>query len=329
MLPEMWAVRRTDAGLDVVRVPRPQPLPGEVLVRVSCAGICETDLQLLQGYMGFRGTLGHEFVGVADTGRYAGRRVVGEINCSCHQCPTCLEGLPNHCPQRSVLGILNHDGAFAEFIAVPERNLHLVPDHVSDEQAVFTEPLAAAFQIPAQLPGLRGQRVIVLGDGRLGQLCARVMQREETRLTVIGRHAHKLALLTALGIETHQSAEVTPDHSADVVVDCTGTASGWEAALAWLRPRGTLVLKTTVAGIHPLSWAPIVINEIRVIGSRCGPFGPALRALSEGTINVEPLISARFKLTDAREAFELVQQRHVLKVLLDVEASTGESRGES
>lgn len=319
---EMLAVRLTEHGLEIAQVPRPHPWPGEVLVRVQLAGICETDLQLLQGYMEFRGILGHEFVGIACSGRWAGQRVVGEINCSCHKCPTCLQGLPNHCPTRSVIGILNHDGAFAEYVAVPETNLHRVPDNVADEQAVFTEPLAAAFQILAQLPNLQGQRVIVLGDGRLGQLCAQVLHQASTRLTVVGRHTHKRQLLSAIGIETMTSDDATPDHSADVVVDCTGTASGWEAALAWLRPRGTLVLKTTVAGKHELSWAPIVINELTVVGSRCGSFQPALEALSAGRIQVEPLISARFPLAAADQAIELVRQRRALKVLLDIPSSS-------
>ncbi|MBI1346606.1 alcohol dehydrogenase catalytic domain-containing protein [bacterium] len=316
----MRAVRLTDHRLVVSEEPLPIPLPGEVLVRVLVVGICETDLQLIQGYMGFRGILGHEFVGVACSGRWSGQRVVGEINCSCHACETCRSGLPNHCPHRTVLGILNHDGAFAEYIAVPERNLHPVPEDVSNSQAVFTEPLAAALQIPAQLPALRGQRVIVLGDGRLGQLCARVLQAEETNLKVIGRHPHKLDLLRPLGIETALESDATPDHSADVVVDCTGTSSGWNAAMEWLRPRGTLVLKTTVAGTQTLNWAPIVINELQVIGSRCGPFVPALKALQQKRVDVEPLISARYPLEAATEAFELVQQRRVLKVLLDVAA---------
>lgn len=313
----MLAALLTDDGLTIQNdVPLPSLQNGEVLVRVVQAGICETDLQLVRGYMGFRGVLGHEFVGMAQSGRYAGRRVVGEINCSCHACPTCHSGLPNHCPHRTVLGILGHDGAFAEFVAVPERNLHAVPDGVTDDQAVFVEPLAAAFQIPAQIPDLAGQRVVVLGDGRLGQLCARVLKQVGPRLLVVGKHQRKLSLLIDRGIETALRTDVAPDRHADVVVDCTGSPTGIQDAFAWLRPRGTLVLKTTVAGTPALSWAPIVIDELRVIGSRCGPFAPALKALAERTVDVESLIDARYRLADIAKAFEFVQQASALKVLV-------------
>ncbi len=315
----MRAAVLTDSGLTLRDdAPLPEVRDGEVRVRVRCAGICETDVQLIRGYMEFRGTLGHEFVGVAETGRYAGQRVVGEINCSCHACDTCQAGLANHCPRRTVLGILGRDGAFAEYVAVPERNLHPVPDPVTDDQAVFVEPLAAAFQIPAQLPDLAGRRVLVLGDGRLGQLCAQVLRLSRPRLTVIGKHPPKLAILAGQGIETSVRGDVAPDHSADVVVDCTGSPTGITDAFAWLRPRGTLVLKTTVAGTPAVSWAPIVINELRVLGSRCGPFAPVLAALAAGTIDVAPLIAARFPLSDVVAAFEHVRQSAVLKVLLDV-----------
>jgi threonine dehydrogenase-like Zn-dependent dehydrogenase len=322
----MLAAVLTDEGLRVRRdLPEPVPAPGEVLVRVRRAGICETDLQLIRGYMGFRGVLGHEFVGVAESGRFAGQRVVGEINCSCHVCPTCRSGGANHCPHRTVLGILGHDGAFAERVAVPDRNLHAVPDNVPDDHAVFVEPLAAAFQIPAQISDLAGQRVKVLGDGRLGQLCAQVLQLSGARLTVIGKHERKLALLRSRGIETALRQDATPDRTADVVVDCAGSPTGIQDAFAWLRPRGTLVLKTTVAGTPALSWAPIVIDELRVIGSRCGPFAPALRALAEGTVRVEPLIEARHPLAEAAAAIGRVQHESLLKVLLDIGPSECET----
>lgn len=315
----MRAAVLTETGLQMREDrPRPIPAPGEALVRVLRAGICETDLQLMRGYMGFRGVLGHEFVGIAETGRSAGQRVVGEINCSCHACPTCLAGLPNHCPRRTVLGILGRDGAFAEYVALPERNLHAVPDNVSDDQAVFTEPLAAAFQIPAQIPGLADRRVVLLGDGRLGQLCAQVLQLAGASLHVVGKHPRKLALLANRGIEAVLKQDAEPDHSADIVVDCTGSATGVEDAFAWLRPRGTLVLKTTVAGTPPLSLAPIVIDEINVIGSRCGPFAPALQALAAGTVDVAPLIDGRFPLCEAPAAIEWTQRQAPLKILLDI-----------
>lgn len=312
----MRAVILGEGGLHLADIPLPEPLPGEVLVKVIKAGICETDLQLVRGYMGFRGVLGHEFVGVAESGAFKGQRVVGEINCACGQCDYCRGGLQTHCPHRSVLGILNHDGAFAEFVAVPERNLHRVPDSVTDEQAVFTEPLAAAYQIPAQLPLHASQRVIVLGDGRLGNLCAQVIAMAGCRLTVVGKHDRKLDLIARLGIETAKVTEFEHRREADIVVDCTGSATGFEAAIKLLKPRGTLVLKTTVAGSQTLSLAPLVIDEITVVGSRCGPFVPALEALKQQRIQVEPLIDAAYSLADALTAFAHATTQPTMKLLL-------------
>lgn len=298
--------------------PAPSPADGEVLVRVRRAGICETDLQLIKGYMGFRGVLGHEFVGVAESGPYIGRRVVGEINCACWRCETCRAGLPTHCPDRTVLGILNHDGAFADLIAVPQRNLHLVPDALDDDTAVFTEPVAAALQIPAQIGIRRTDRVVVLGDGRLGNLCAQVLAHLSDRLLVVGKHPEKLALLAAKGIETALLGDVAHTRFADIVVDCTGSERGLPAALRLVRPRGTIVLKTTVAGQQTLAWAPFVIDEVTLVGSRCGPFDQALAALASGRVDVRPLISERFDLSRGLEALERAQARGVLKVLLEV-----------
>lgn len=298
-------------------VPQPSIAAGESLVRVTRAGLCETDLQLVRGYMGFEGTLGHEFVGVAETGPFAGQRVVGEINCSCHHCETCQAGAANHCPHRTVLGILGRDGAFADFVSLPDRNLHRVPDSVSDVDAVFVEPLAAAFRILEQVD-VTGKNVLILGDGRLGQLCAQVLSRGTPRLTLIGKHDAKLAIARDCGIETRRRDQQPDQRDADIVVDCTGSATGITDAFRWLKPRGVLILKTTVAGTPPLSLAPIVIDEFHVIGSRCGPFAPALAALEAGTVNVRPLIQARYPLERAGEAFELVQQQPILKVLFDV-----------
>lgn len=298
--------------------PTPNPAAGEVLVRITRAGVCETDLQLIKGYMGFRGVLGHEFVGVAESGPYAGRRVVGEINCSCGQCETCRRGHPTHCQNRTVLGILNHDGAFADLIAVPQRNLHVVPDGLPDDEAVFTEPVAAAFQIPAQIAVKRADRVIVLGDGRLGNLCAQVLAPLAGDLTVVGKHPGKLSLLQSMGIGTALLSDPLPERRADIVVDCTGSDSGLPAALTLVRPRGTIVLKTTVAGTQTLAWAPFVIDEITLVGSRCGPFDQALAALEQKRVNVRPLISERFDLSDGVRALERAGTRGVLKVLLDV-----------
>jgi threonine dehydrogenase-like Zn-dependent dehydrogenase len=291
---------------------------GEVLVNVLCAGICETDLQLIRGYMGFSGVLGHEFVGIAQTGPLAGRRVVGEINCSCWKCKTCLAGRPTHCPNRTVLGILNHDGAFADFIAVPQRNLHAVPDSLATDVAVFTEPVAAAFQIPAQLSLSKKDRIVVLGDGRLGNLCAQVLARICEEVLVVGKHPEKLALLKTLGLTTCLLSELAMEPQADIVVDCTGSDTGLPTALKLVRARGTIVLKTTVAGTQTMAWAPIVIDEVTIVGSRCGPFDRALSALEAGTVRVLPLISERFDLSRGVEALGLARSKPVLKVLLDV-----------
>jgi threonine dehydrogenase-like Zn-dependent dehydrogenase len=298
--------------------PPPTPSKDETLVRVLAAGICETDLQLVRGYMGFEGILGHEFVGVAESGPYAGRRVVGEINCSCWTCETCLANRPTHCPNRTTIGISGHDGAFADLIAVPQRNLHPVPDSVATDAAVFTEPVAAAFEIPAQLRLERESRVVVLGDGRLGNLCAQVLARICGSVTVVGKHPEKLALLDGMGMATLLLSDLMPERIADVAVDCTGSETGLPLALKVVRPRGTVVLKTTVAGAQTMAWAPVVIDEISVVGSRCGPFDRALSALAEGRVSVLPLISRRYDLSNGVEALDAASSSDVLKVLLDV-----------
>ena len=314
----MRALVLEDQPAVVSNRPEPVPAEGEVIVRVLCAGVCETDIQLIRGYMGFRGVLGHEFVGVAESGPYAGRRVVGEINCACRRCSTCLAGYPTHCPNRTVLGILKHDGAFADLVAVPQHNLHLVPDSLSNEIAVFTEPVAAAYQIPAQLPVGKQDRVIVLGDGRLGNLCAQVLAGLSDRVLVVGKHPSKLALLAAKGIDTALLADVTDSRMADIVVDCTGSPTGLPAAMRLVRPRGTIVLKTTVAGSQELAWAPFVIDEVTLVGSRCGPFGRALQGLERREVDVRPLLSDRFDLSGGINALARAQAPGVLKVLLDV-----------
>jgi threonine dehydrogenase-like Zn-dependent dehydrogenase len=296
--------------------PQPAVTGDDVLVKVLTAGVCETDLQLIKGYMGYAGVLGHEFVGVAETGPYAGRRVVGEINCACGACDLCRRQLTSHCVNRTVIGILKHDGAFADYLVVPQRNLHVVPDSLPNDIAVFTEPVAAAYQILAQVPIDAADRVIVLGDGRLGNLCAQVLASVTPHLVVVGKHPEKLALLTARGIETSLVTDVRRDRSADVVVDCTGSDSGLPTALNLVRPRGTIVLKTTVAGMQTLAWAPFVIDEITLVGSRCGPFDRALVALERGEVDVRPLIQERLPIERGVEALELATRR--LKVLLDL-----------
>jgi threonine dehydrogenase-like Zn-dependent dehydrogenase len=298
--------------------PEPESGSHEVIVRVLCAGICETDLQLMQGYMGFAGVLGHEFVGIAESGPLKGKRVVGEINCSCFDCDTCRSGLPTHCPNRSVIGILNHDGAFAERVAVPQKNLHAVPDSLSTDVAVFVEPVAAAFQILRQQLVRPGQFVVVLGDGRLGNLCAQVLNGYGCRVMAVGKHTEKLAVLDRLDIETTLLTDAHPNRDVDVVVDCTGSPTGLPTALQFVRPWGTVVLKTTVAGEQTLALAPVVIDEVSVIGSRCGPFPDAIAALAAGQVQVEPLISGRFPLRDGVEALHTTASQPVLKMLLDV-----------
>ena len=293
------------------------PRGNEILVDVLQAGICETDLQLCHGYMGFHGILGHEFVGIARTGRFAGQRVVGEINCPCHNCDTCHRGLTSHCLHRTVVGILNHDGAFADTVLIPETNLHAVPDHISTETAVFVEPLAAACRIPQQIP-MNGQYVTVLGDGRLGNLCAQVLQHHGCHVQVVGKHQPKLNLLRDLGIPGMLLSELAPARSSDLVVDCTGSPTGLTTALQLVRPCGTIILKTTVAATQTLHMAPFVIDEITLLGSRCGPFADALQLLSTGTIAVAPLLSASYPLEDAEIAFTHAARKDTLKVLLNI-----------
>jgi len=301
----------------VVDRPTPEPAADGALVRVTLAGICNTDLELVKGYMGFRGVLGHEFVGVVEAGPAAwrGQRVVGEINFACGRCATCARGLGRHCPTRRVMGILDADGSFAEHVAVPVRNLHAVPDGVTDEAAVFTEPLAAACEILEQVHVTPSTDCIVLGDGKLGLLVAQVLHHAGARVLAVGKHAAKLALLRRRGIST-----VTPGEwngtPADLVVEATGSAAGLSAAVAATKPRGTLVLKSTVADAVPINLAPVVINEITVVGSRCGSFAPALRALETASVDVTSLISATRPLRDGVDALRQAAGPGVLKVLL-------------
>jgi threonine dehydrogenase-like Zn-dependent dehydrogenase len=294
----------------------PDPADGEVLVRVLAAGICETDLQLIRGYHGFRGVLGHEFVGVALGGRFNGQRVVGEINCSCYVCATCRAGHAKHCPHRTVIGIVNRDGAFADLVAVPERNLYAVPETIDTEAAVFTEPVAAAFQVPEQVPITSRDCVVVVGDGRLGNLCAQVLAPLTDHLLVVGKHRDKLARIEQLGITGCLLPDRPRDRAADIVVECTGSDSGLATALELVRPRGTIVLKTTIAGVSTLAFAPVVVDEVTIVGSRCGPFGRALDALARGLVDVRALIDDRFPLSDGVRALRRAAEPGVLKVLL-------------
>jgi threonine dehydrogenase-like Zn-dependent dehydrogenase len=319
------ALRFDGTHLALSEVPCPSPPPGEALVRVRLAGVCHTDLELTRGYMGFAGTLGHEFVGevaaVAPPSDAAsrvevGQRVVGEINAACGACAACQAGLGRHCPTRTVLGILGRDGTFAGYLTLPLANLHAVPDAVPDEAAVFVEPLAAALEILEQVAIRPTDRVLVLGDGKLGQLVARVLATTGCDLAVVGHHADKRALLTAAGI---RALAEPPPGRADVVVDCTGRAAGFVEAMGLVRPRGTLVLKSTVAtqpGEPPLNLAPLVIDEITVVGSRCGPVAPALRALADGRVDVQRLVTDEYALDEGLAAFARAAEPSSLKVLL-------------
>jgi alcohol dehydrogenase len=293
--------------------PMPTPPRGESLVRVRRAGICNTDLEITRGYMGYRGVLGHEFVGTAEDGELRGARVVGEINAYDGTCPTCLRGDATHCPNRTTLGIVNRDGALAEYLTLPTRNLHRVPEAVSDAQAVFVEPLAAACEITDRVHIRPTDRVAVIGDGKLGLLCAQVLHLTGCDLLAVGRHADKLMLLKMRGIATTTQPDLIRG-TFDVVVDCTGQASGFELARRLLRPRGTLVLKSTFHGAQEMPFAPIVIDEISIVGSRCGPFAPALRLLEKNLIDVESMISAELPIARGVEAFDLAATPGMLKV---------------
>ncbi|HYY24837.1 MAG TPA: alcohol dehydrogenase catalytic domain-containing protein, partial [Candidatus Udaeobacter sp.] len=287
------------------------------LVRVHLAGICDTDLQIFKGYMGFRGVPGHEFVGSVSAGpvELLGKRVVGEINFGCGKCDYCDRGLRRHCPNRNVMGILNADGAFAGFVSVPVCNLHVVPDNVSDEEAVFTEPLAAAFEILEQVELNPGDQTLVLGDGKLGNLCAQVLKLTGASVTVLGKHEDKLRLIKRSGVRTMLLRDWEPKRF-DVVVEATGSESGLQTAITAVRPGGTLVLKSTIAGEHKVSLAPLVINEITVIGSRCGLFAPALEALEEKSVSVTPLIEHIYPLKDGVMAVEHAGRVGMRKILL-------------
>jgi threonine dehydrogenase-like Zn-dependent dehydrogenase len=314
----------------------PKPLRGWALIRVRLAGICNTDIEILRGYHAFRGIPGHEFVGeVVDINsaspalrsRWLGRRITGEINVSCSaygyqpRCEFCRRGLRTHCARRTVLGIVNRDGAFAEYLALPLENLHAVPDSVSDQQAVFVEPLAAACEILQQV-NVRGVReAAVLGDGKLAQLIARVLRTAIPRVVMYGKHASKLAIARRAKIETKKVSRAAADlkriaQSYDLLVEATGSPTGLTLAQHMTKPRGTLVLKSTFHTAAPVETWPIVVKEITVVGSRCGPFDKAIALLLSGRMDPTPLITRTFPLSDAPQAIEFAQRRDVMKVLL-------------
>ncbi len=323
-------------GLVSVRKPLPKLRTGWALIRVRLAGICNTDVELLRGYHSFHGVLGHEFVGeVHDVcgvsqrarARWLGRRVVGEINIGCAAqgyrpvCDFCGRGLKSHCARRKVLGIVAHDGAFAEFLALPLENLHEVPDRVPDEQAVFVEPLAAACEILTQVRVSKSQAVAVLGDGKLAQLIARVLRCSTPLVVLYGKHQTKLALARRAGVEVKRIRGDASDllkirRDFPLVIEATGSPAGLGLAMAMTRPRGMLVLKSTFHGASPIETWPIVVKEIQLVGSRCGPFAAALKLLRQRKVDPRPLISRTFPLAEARAAMKFAQRPGVLKVLL-------------
>ena len=307
---------------------RAQPTPGsgEVLIRPTRMGVCATDLELAKGYMGFKGVLGHEFVGVVeeaagkDNKSWVGKRVVGSINCVCGQCDMCRAGLREHCRHRSVLGIQDRDGCFADAFTLPARNLNEVPEHLDDDRAVFTEPLAAIYQILRQLTIEGRPYITVLGDGRLGLLCAQVMSQLNATVRLVGKHENKLELCDKWNVKHRMLDDVGLRQDQDIVVDCTGSPNGLKTAMQMVRPRGTIVMKTTVAVDQQkdtLDLSPIVVNEINLVGSRCGPFPDAIDALSAEKIDVLSLISRRMKLSDGADALKTAAKTDVIKVLLE------------
>lgn len=294
----------------------------EALVRVILSGICNTDLEIARGYANFKGTIGHEFVGIVEaspSGALVGERVVGEINAGCGQCELCLAGDPRHCPARTVLGIVGRDGAHAQYLQLPVANLLPVPKRIPDEHAVFTEPLAAACAITERISITSADKVAVIGDGKLGLLCAQTLALVGARFLLIGKHQEKLRIAERRGIETANLKQAEKrKREFDVVVEASGAAEGFSLALQLLRPRGTLVLKSTFHGVTELDAAPIVVDEISIVGSRCGRFGPALDLLKNGAIELDSMISEEYPLAKGVLAMERASKQGVLKVLLRV-----------
>jgi len=320
----MKALRFSDK-LELTQIPIPR-IPGETLVRVLLAGICNTDLEITKGYAGFNGVPGHEFVGLvveSDRTDLIGKRVVGEINVGCGTCDLCRSDDSRHCPTRTVLGIKERDGAFAEFLSLPARNLLVVPDAISAAAAVFVEPLAAALNIVEQVEITSETRAAVLGDGKLGQLIARVLASRTPNLTLVGKHESKMQKAAAAGVRVSSIAEVRqPIRKFDIVVDATGASGGLPLALDLVRPTGTVVLKTTHHGTTSVDLSAAVVNEIKIVGSRCGRFQPALDLLASGGLDAESLISDRFDIDQGLAAFSRAEQPDTFKILLEFPAST-------
>lgn len=317
----MKALRFTHNSLTLDEIPTPDKRT-ESLVRVGLSGICNTDLEIVRGYAGFEGTIGHEFVGVveksADASHLIGKRVIGEINAGCGVCKLCLAGDSRHCPQRTVLGIVGRDGAHAEFLTLPSRNLIAIPDNVSDEQAVFAEPLAAAYGITEQVEILSETKVAVIGDGKLGLLCAMTLALKSDNVTIIGKHRNKLAYAERCGVNSILLADVVMqmNKSFDVVVEASGSESGFATAVDLVKPRGKIVLKSTFHGNPTWQASRIVVDEITIVGSRCGLMAPVIDLLASGSIDVTGLIDEAFALSDGIAAMGRAAEKGVLKVLL-------------
>lgn len=319
----MKALRYEDGRLLIADAQAPHAGGGEAVVRVLVSGVCNTDLEIARGYAGFEGTLGHEFVGVVESSPEApglvGRRVVGEINAGCGSCELCRAGDPRHCPARTVLGIVGRDGAHAEYLRLPVVNLLTVPDEISDERAVFAEPLAAACGILERVRIAEGERVCVVGDGKLGLLCAQAIKAlTRAEVTLVGKHENKLDIARRRGVETVLLSELgeARERSFDAAVEASGSEGGFHLALSLLRPRGTLVLKSTFHGETRLNAARVVVDEMTIVGSRCGRFAPALELLRTGGVEVESLVSETYALADGLRAMERAAAPGVLKVLL-------------
>ncbi len=315
----MLSVHLENGAISVRDVPKPARPPGYALIRTLVAGICNTDLELQRGYYGFSGTPGHEFAGEvieADNPKLPGKRVVGEINLACGACSYCRRNLGRHCPNRTVLGIVRHPGAFQEFFTLPERNLHVIPDSILTESAVFIEPLAAACEILDQVRVHAGEQVAVLGDGKLGLLVSQVLHVHGAKVLLFGRHRDKLLIAERAGVDTASVTATVPEAEFDFVVDATGSREGLRSAVKMVKPRGTVILKSTVHGEVALDTAPVIVNEITLVGSRCGRFEPAMELLRLGTVRVANLIADRFPLADAPKAFARAAEKGVLKVLL-------------
>jgi alcohol dehydrogenase len=308
----MLSVHLEKGRVEVTKQPLPRIAEGFTRIRLLAAGICSTDLELQRGYYGFSGTPGHEFVGELEDGT----RVAGEINLACGHCKWCARGLGRHCPTRTVLGIVKHPGAFREYLTLPAGNLHRVPESIPTEHAVFIEPVAAACEILDQIKIAKGTQVAVLGDGKLGLLIAQVLQAHGARVLLLGRHREKMCLVEWCGVTTEQLSAKSQARAFPIVVDATGSPEGLRAAVAMCEPRGTVVMKSTVHGLVPIDTAPAIVNEITLVGSRCGRFEPALKLLTSGKVRVGDLISEEFPLDRAPEAFARAATKGILKVIL-------------